>query len=149
MASGWAQQHEVEALAALAFARQHDDLPPVTIADTTEVSGMTQASLQRGISTVAKPVWWADLLKQHTQNLGYQVPSLQTPVECISACTGSFAEGAVFKDCSVVFRFQSFSTSTLRIFGILLFRKCRFRILRLRLLGVSCVCWLAVHFHNL
>ena len=108
MASGWAQQHEVEALAALALERRHDELP-AAIASTDGMSGMTMASLQRGISSGTRPVWWAELLKQHTQNLGYLVPSLTRPVECISACTGSFAEGAVFKDDCVAFRFQSFS----------------------------------------
>ena len=42
-------------------------------------------------------VWWAQKLMMHTRTLGLMRPSLQNPVTCVSACTGSFAEGFVFE----------------------------------------------------
>ena len=42
-------------------------------------------------------VWWAQKLMMHTTTLGLTTPTLQSPVSCISACTGSFAEGFVFE----------------------------------------------------
>lgn len=42
-------------------------------------------------------VWWAPLMRDHARQLGFQVPTLSRPLKCLSACTGSFAEGAVMK----------------------------------------------------
>ena len=42
-------------------------------------------------------VWWASLLMKHARALGLMVPAIERPVTCISACTGSFAEGFVLE----------------------------------------------------
>ena len=42
-------------------------------------------------------VWWASLLMKHARTLGLVIPAVDRPVTCVSACTGSFAEGFVLE----------------------------------------------------
>lgn len=51
-----------------------------------------------GSSDERKPVWWAEQLLKHSRTLGMVIPTLSSPVKCLSSCTGSFAEGFVFED---------------------------------------------------
>ena len=48
----------------------------------------------------AGDVWWARLLKKHTDQLRLQVPVLpeSQPVTIVSACSGCLPEAAVFKE---------------------------------------------------
>ena len=59
--------------------------------------GQLSAGVEADCDIYAAP-WWAQLLKDATGRMGLQVPDLLKPVATISACTGSFAEAAVFKD---------------------------------------------------
>ena len=55
--------------------------------------------LSDSISEAASRVFWARALVHHTQSLGYQAPTDPSmPIRVMSACTGSFAEAACFKD---------------------------------------------------
>lgn len=66
------------------------------------VMAMEMPTLSAGVSGAEPEIyavpWWAQALKDRTGSMGLQVPSLVKPVSTISACTGSFAEAAVFKD---------------------------------------------------
>lgn len=71
---------------------------PWELADS--LSGSDGGSVREtgaGDPAVAPKVWWAQKLMMHTATLGLMTPTLQNPVTCVSACTGSFAEGFVFE----------------------------------------------------
>lgn len=55
-------------------------------------------SISESESQKASAAFWSTMLKHDTESLGYQIPKRRTPIELVSACTGSFAEGAALKD---------------------------------------------------
>ena len=56
--------------------------------------------LSDSVSEAASRVWWARVLLHHAHTLGLKIPNSEaaSPVKVLSACTGSFAEGACFKE---------------------------------------------------
>lgn len=48
--------------------------------------------------TEAGLVWWAQKLRSLAHALSYDVKPPSVPLQLVSGCTGSFAEGAVLKD---------------------------------------------------
>ncbi|CAE7750691.1 unnamed protein product [Symbiodinium sp. CCMP2456] len=50
-----------------------------------------------------REIWWASLLKQHTEALGFSVPERLEPLRLLSACSGSCAEAVAFKELGIPF----------------------------------------------
>ena len=49
------------------------------------------------------PIWWLQMLRKHAASLGLSIPEWKGPnLSCVSACSGSLAECAVFKDSALL-----------------------------------------------
>ena len=70
---------------------------------TAVADAIAQGSQSDGAEVEEPPahLWWVELLKDHTKELGIPVPSRSTPIKIVSACSGCCAEATVCKDCRV------------------------------------------------
>ena len=74
-------------------------LAAAAVEQTAQEDVLSQ-ELSDSVSEAASRVWWARVLLHHTHTLGLKIPNSEaaSPVKVLSACTGSFAEGACFKE---------------------------------------------------
>lgn len=74
-------------------------LAATAVEQTVQEDALSQ-ELSDTVSEAASRVWWARVLLHHTHTLGLKIPNSEaaSPVKVLSACTGSFAEGACFKE---------------------------------------------------
>ena len=101
--------------------QRQDPETPDQVADSQESS----QDLSDSVSEALARVWWARNLVHHSQSLGFRTPEgSQEPVRVASACTGSFAEGACFKDRLLGFLLALFAKGHLDATLLLLINVC-------------------------
>ena len=95
MHPGWLARVHKAADVDESFTQWHAAESPDVVPDSQESQDLSDS-----VSQAAARVWWARNLIHHTQSLDFKIPEEPPlPVRVLSACTGSFAEGACFKDC--------------------------------------------------